>query len=191
MSKSQELIPLIIEANDKEKAIQVLYKTLEMLHLSTDYAEMVRLRDRLVFFQGEYKKLTQNINVEGVVMEYEQLNHIRLALDFLFRDIQDELSAPINSNKVFYEEIKTVRRAEAYKELFGSETADNYKAKSLSAIGDIIGESKRYAEYAAEKAIAYGNYKTLENLLVSIKNMTNSIASREKRELIIIQKDAK
>jgi hypothetical protein len=190
VKKSEKLIPKIIEAKTREEAIQVLLDTLEDLHLSTSYTEMVRLRDRVEYYQDRFKKEIGGLSGDAII-EYEALNNIRLTLSFLYREIQDELSAPINSNKIYYEEVKTARRAEGLEELLDSETAERFKAKSASALRDIVGASKSYKEYAAEYAIAYGNYKTLESLLNSIRLTLDSIASREKRELIILSKDVK
>jgi hypothetical protein len=191
MSKSKDLIPKIIAAKTKEEATEVLRETLQALHLSTDYVEMTRLQDRINFYQAKFKELTKGLNTVDVVIEYEQLNNIRMSLNYLYREIQDELSAPINSNKIYYEEIKTVRRAEGLSEVRGSDVAKEFKATSASAIREILGASETYANYAGEYSIAYGNYKTLETLLNSIRMHIDSIASREKRELIILQKDAK
>lgn len=188
-NKSAELIPLIIEAKTKEDAVKILTTTLEILHLSTSYTEMVRLRDRLNHYQSEFKRLTAGLDTEGVIIEYQALNESRMSLGFLFRDIQDELSAPINSNKIYYEEVKTVRRAEGMQELKGSEVAKDFKATSASSLRDLVGASETYAKYSAEYSIAYGNYKTLENLLNSIRLVLDAIASREKHELIILQKE--
>ena len=189
--KAENLIPLIIEANDRDKAIEVLSEVLNALYLSTSYTKMVKLQDRLKHYQKEFKTITEGLNEEGVVIEYEQLNHIRISLSFLYRDIQDELSAPINSNKIYYEEVKTARRADALSELKGSDEALELGAKSTSALKDILGASKSYREYASEYAIAYGNYRTLINLLDAVKNVLDAVASRERNELHIKQKDAK
>ncbi len=187
MSKSKELLPKIMKAKTREEAVEVLQDVLLALHLSTSYVEMTRLRDRIEYYQKEFKEKTIPLK-EGVV-EYKALNNIRIQLNFLYRDIQDELSAPINSNKIYYQEIKTVRRAEGLSEVKGSEVAKEFKATTTSAIKEILGTSKVYAEYSAENAIAYGNYRTLESLLNSIRMHIDAIASREKRELIILQKN--
>jgi hypothetical protein len=188
--KLEKLIPKIIEATTREAAVNVLLETLENLYLSTSYTEMVRLRDRLEHYQDRFKTEISGLSGDAII-EYEELNNVRLTLSFLYREIQDELSAPINSNKIYYEEVKTARRAEGLEELLDSETAEKFKAKSASALRDIVGASKSYKEYASEYAIAYGNYKTLESLLNSIRLTLDSIASREKRELIILSKDVK
>ncbi|MEX0595829.1 MAG: hypothetical protein WD512_04945 [Candidatus Paceibacterota bacterium] len=189
MKKSGELVPKIIEAKTKEEAIQVLSDTLDALYLSTSYTEMVYLRDKLETYQKKVKEVS--IPLKENIIEYDVLNGTRLSLSFLYRDIQDDLSADINANKIFYEEIKTSRRAESMQELMGSEEAEKFNAKSTNQIKEIVGASKSYKQYASEYAIAYGNYKTLETLLGSIKLLLDAVASRERKELFILQKDAK
>jgi hypothetical protein len=190
-NKAKELIPQIIEAKNEADAIGVLKNTMKLLHLSTSYSSMGDLRDRLDHYQREFRRISQGLAEEGVIIEYSALNHMRANLSFLYRDIQDELSAPINSNKIFYEEIKTTRRAEGLKELRESDIARDFKANSTNALKEILGASETYAQYANDYAIAYGNFKTLDNLLNAVRLSLDSIASREKYELIVLQKDAK
>lgn len=191
MKKSGDLLPKIIGAKTREESIHVLNKILQALHLSTSYLEMVRLQDRVEHYQREFKTVCSQLDNEVRDNSYEYMNNIRKELSFLYRDIQDELSHPINSNKIYYEEIKTARRADALEELIDSEEAKKYNAKSASALREILGASKSYREYATEYAIAYGNYKTLEALLSSIKLTIEAIASKEKRELYILNSDVK
>ena len=66
--KSQDLIPLIIEANTQEKAVEVLRNTLKILHLSTEYVEMNKFRERLDYYQKEFKTISQtrlNLKLRG------------------------------------------------------------------------------------------------------------------------------
>jgi len=190
-NKSAALIPRIIEAKTQEDSIEILNDVLDILYISTSYTRMTELRDKLKEFQEEFKKERTGLDLEDTFYEYEFLNHKRIRLSFLYTKIHDELSAVINANKIFYEEVKTTRRAEALQNLKGSEVATNMKATSASALRELLGADKSYAQYANEYAIAYGNYKSLDTLLTSIKLVIDALASREKRELINIQKDVK
>ena len=190
-NKSAELLPRIIEAKTKEESIGILNDILNILHLSTSYTKMTELRDKINIFSTKLKEEVEDLNLDDVVYEYEFLNSKRMKLAFLYTRVHDELSASVNSNKIFYEEIKTTRRAEALQNLKDSGVAQTFNAKSASALREILGADKTYSEYASEYAIAYGNYKALDSLLSSIQLWIDSISSREKRELINIQKDTK
>lgn len=187
--KATGLIDKIIKAKDRDSGLEALNDILEALYLSNSYTEMVRLRDELEAFQKEFRVISSKL--EKTVEDYDDLSEIRVKLNFLYRDIMEDLSSDINFHKIFYEEAKTVRRAKGLKELKGSETAQDFKANSTSALREILGDSKTYQEYVAEYAIAYSNWKTLDNLLNSIRMTVDAVASREKKELLIEQKKAR
>lgn len=186
--KAIDLIPLIMEAKTREDAIETLNEVLVALHLSESFTEMVALRDALKIYQTKFKSATEKLKTSST---YEELHECRISLNFLYRDIQDDLSSKVNFNKIFYEESKTTRRADGIKELIGSEEANELKAKSASALRDIVGASETYKSFTTEYSMAYACYKELEMLLNSIRMFIDAIASKEKRELLILQKDVK
>ena len=150
---------------------------------------MVFVRDRLKSYELKFREISNTLTVN--LLDYEALIGIRTQLNFLYRDISDELTAIVNTNKIYYEQVKTSRRADAINALLGSEEAEKFKAKSVSAIEKIIGVNEGYAQYASEYAMAYGSYKNLGTLLESIRLTTDTLASRMRYELTVNQKDVK
>lgn len=190
MSKtSAEIIQDIQKAENRDQAIGVLHDTLEALHLSSNYTRMVQLRDKIDEYSKKFAEVTKDYSIG--ITDYDKLVHLRIELNFLYRDITDELTAEVNQLKVLMEESKTTRRAEAIDQLKDSEIAQRLNAKSANALRDIVGSNEEYKKYVTEMSIAYGNYKKLDNLLNSIRMMIDSIASQQHRERIVMQKDPK
>lgn len=187
--KSTQLIDKIIAAKNKIEAIEILNDTLEVLHLSKRYTEMVAITDEIQTFTKELNLIDNKIN--DSIKTHEELNEIRHELDRLYIKVNDSLTHKVSVAKIYYDEIKSTRRYEALSNLKDSDTAKNFKAKSTSALETIIGGDDNYAQLASEKAISYGNYKQLEGLMKGIERLGNTVASREKRELIILGKDTK
>lgn len=194
-NKSADLIPQIIEAKTKEEAIIVLNETLKMLHLKSDFIALVELRDRLLFFEKEYRDITDDYRKLQFPRGYEDLANARDSLSFLYRDIQDELSFEINKNKIYWgEDKKTTVRADSMLELKESEDLkklNNDKNLSLSSLKDIYGAAEGYQEYLNLYSISYGMYQNLISLLSSIRIMTDSIASQASHALSVLVKDVK
>lgn len=191
-NKSADLIPQIIEAKTKEEAIIVLNETLKMLYLTTNYTEIVALQDILKEYQEDYKKISDVYRSLSTPRSYEDIHAIRIDLNFLFRDTSDALSFDVNRLKVWFEETKTIQRGNSMRNLLDNqEVQEKFKAKSSSALRDIVGLDGDYVEHTSCQSISYGLYQNLSNLLNSIRQMIDSISSEERREMIILTKDVK
>lgn len=187
--KSAELIPKIIGATTKEEAIIALNDVLKSLHFSSDYLELVALKDKL----DEYGVIFNTVCDECVgENDINTLNNIRIELNFLFREITDSLVFPINKLKIYHEETKTVIRGTSMLSIRDNEQIQGkIKATSTTALRDIVGVSDEYKASVACISMSYGLFKHLEKLLDSIKMMTDSLASKVNYERIILTKDAK
>ncbi len=190
--KAGELLPLIIAAQTDEDAIGVLNKTLEALYLTSNYTEIVALQDELKAFEKQYREISDQYRSLVVPRSYDDLHNIRVELNFLYRDISDSLTFDTNRLKIHFEETKTVQRAVSMQNLKRNEDVQrDFKASSASALRDIVGLDGDYVEHTACQSISYGLYQNLSTLLNGIRQMVDSIASEEKRELLILSKDQK
>ena len=91
--KSATLIPKIIQAGNTEQAITVLNEVLKSLHFSSDYLELVALKDELDEYNNRFNDICKNCVEEN---DIGILNNIRIELNFLFREISDKLVFEIN-----------------------------------------------------------------------------------------------
>lgn len=190
--KAEELIPLIINASDRQSAISVLNKTLESLYLTNDYVNIVHLKDRLQEYQAEYQGIVDTYKELGEVKAYAELHSIRTDLNFLYREVTDNLVFDINRLKIYYEEYKTIQRSRSMESLKENEDfQQKFKAKSTSALRDAVGADKEYNEYVTATSISYGLYQNLQTMLNSIRQMIDSVASEESFLRIIENKDVK
>lgn len=176
--KAGELIPKIIEANTKEKAIEVLNDTLEALYLTNNYTQLVHLKDSLSGYEKQFKDVSNVYRSLVSPRRFEDVHAIRVDLNFLYRDIVDELDFEINRLKIYWEEQKTVVRASSMVSLKEDEDFQSkIKANSTSALRDIVGADDGYKEFVSLASISYGLYQNLRDLLNSIRQMTDSLAS--------------
>lgn len=176
--KAGELIPKIISADTKEKAIEVLNDTLEALYLTTNYTELVHLKDVLNDYEKQYKEISDRYRRLESPRRFEDVHSIRVDLNFLYRDIVDELDFSINFNKIFYEKRERTVKVESMREAKGDEDLQSeLKSTSISALDKIKGGTSVYQEYISLSSISYGLYQNLRDLLNSIRLMTDSLAS--------------
>lgn len=187
--KSATLIPKIIQAGNTEQAITVLNEVLKTLHFSSDYLELVALKDELDDYNSRFNDICKNCVEEN---DISTLNNMRIELNFLFREISDKLVFEVNKQKVFFEEQKTITRAHGMMEIRENESVQGkLKATSTTALRDIVGLSDEYKENVACISMSYGLYKQLEMLLNGIRMMTDSLASKVNTERTILMKDVK
>jgi len=193
--KAAELLPQIINATTDEEAIVVLQNTLKLLHMSTDYTDLVELRDKMKEFEAEYRTLTDELRAMPFPRSYEALSELRENLAFLQRDTVDALSFQVNYSKIFLgDEKRTQVRAESIIEAASNEeliTANNKKKLSLSALEKVYGISDTYQSYLNLAAFAYGNYQALIALLANMNKMLDSLASQAAHALQVLARDAK
>ncbi len=176
--KAGELIPKIISADTKEKAIEVLNDTLEALYLKNDYTELVHLKDTLNEYEKQYKEISDTYRSLVSPRRFEDVHGIRVDLNFLYRDIVDELDFSINYQKIFYEKRERTVKVESMREAKGDENLQSeLKSTSISALDKIKGGTSIYQEYISLSSISYGLYQNLRDLLNSIRMMTDSLAS--------------
>jgi hypothetical protein len=187
MSQAKQFIPRIITASTKEEAVVILQDLLNVLSLSSDYTTLNKLKQSMDEFSSELAQLESFYREMAFPRSYSDIHEIRLELTFLYRRVSDELSFDINRNKIFWEEVKTVKRAQAMLELADNEDFQNkIKAKSASALRDVYGASKEMVNYVNMAALAYGLYQRLTTLLNSIKSFMDAISSEE-RSLAVIE----
>lgn len=192
MKKGKDLLPIIMSATTEEEAAKALILTVETLHLSQNYYHLKSLKDQLDEYQEKFKGIIDSYKGLGAVRDYDQLHGIRLELNFLYQEINDELGFEINKAKIFNEERKTVVRAEAMRELKNdAEFQKDIKATSASALRDIVGAATVYQEYTTMAALAYGMYSEFHKLMDSIKMSTDSMASECRQAQYVDQKDVK
>lgn len=192
MKKSINLIPKIIEATTREEAIEVLNEMLSSLYITNEYVDASKIKDKLEGYKTQYKSITTNYDNLGQVKSYQQVNEIRKDLNFLYRDIVDNIVFDINRLKIYYEEYKTIQRASSMTSLKNNQTfQSNIKATSPSALRDIVGADEQYNEYVATTSITYGMYMELKELLEAVKQFTNTISSEERYLLNIEVVDVK
>lgn len=193
--KSAELLPKIIAAKNNDEAITVLNETLKYLHLTSDYIDLVYLKDTMENFQIEYGEIIEKHKNIPFPRSYEALAEVRDELAFLYREIQDSLSFEINKTKILHgDDRKATVRAESIisaKENEDLKKANNNKQLSLSSLDRVYGISEEYQEYINLYALSYGLYHGLINLLSSIRLMSDSVASQANHALTVLQRDVK
>lgn len=181
MSKAAHLIPKIIEASDKNQAVEVLYDLLQTLHLSQDYTSLVKIKDELDEKAADFDRIIAGI--EGKILSIDELNNFRWQLSLLYREISDKFSFKINKTKIYFEESRGTIKADSFKEIKDSpELSEELGVKSTSALKDFLHYSGIYREYTSNYSIAYGLYKQLDGLLSSIQHFINYTASKIKSE---------
>jgi hypothetical protein len=192
MAKSERLIPLIIEAKDKDAATAVLWETLKELHLTSDYTDLVALKEKLDSYKSLFKKVSDEYRALVSPRSLDDIQYYRLECNFLYRDINDELTFDINRLKIYYEEYKTVQRFESMENVrTNNSVTENYKAKSASALRDIVGADPKYTEFTSLASVSYGLWSQLSKLLESIKLLTDSLAAESRRASLIETKDVR
>jgi hypothetical protein len=184
--KAGRLLEIIVEADSKDKAIEVLNETLKELYLTSDYTFLVSLEDRLSGYENNFKVLCDSY--EASEKNYHIIDEIRTNCAFLYREINDELSFDVDRLKIFYENDKTARRYDAMVDMKNN---GEFNANSASAARELIGGHDGYREYISLASTAYGIWKEKNGLLDSIKLFTDVLASRAKRELDIEKEDVK
>lgn len=191
--KSELLVPKVIQAVDRESAIKVLEEILDVLHLSNEYTDLLKLKDDINVFQEEYKSIVDTYESLPVPREYEELSEMRDKIAFLYRDIQDGLAFEVNKLKIFWgEDKKTSVRGNSMLELRSREDIKiGKKDLTASAIEKLYGVTDEYQEFVNLQSFSYGMYKELEQLLQSMKLLSDSIASQCNHALIILRRDVK
>jgi hypothetical protein len=193
MRKSEELIPLILQADDEDKAIDVLNEVLECLYLTSDYIELKKLKDRFEELKSEANGIIEmyKANYRNQTLNVELMDQAKTELNFMYIQITDELAFDSSRLKIFYEEKKTVQRFDSMYALSDDEISNKFKAKSASALREIMGADPGYRQFVSLAAISYGLWNEVNKYLESIKLLTDTIAGQLKRELIINVKDQK
>lgn len=181
MSKAEKLLPQIIEANTRPKAIEALYEILKELHLNQDYRDLVKIKEELDEKAEDLDRIVAGF--ENKILSVEELHNFRWQLSLLYREVVDKFSFKINKTKIYFEESRGTVKADSFKEIKDSpKLSEELGAKSTSALKDFLHYSGIYREYTSNYSIAYGLYKQLDGLLSSIQHFINYIASKIKSE---------
>lgn len=192
MKKSVNLIPQIQSASTREEAISVLNEMLSSLYLTNEYVENAAIKDKLESYKKDFRELTDKYKKLGEVKKYIDVNNIRRDINFLYRDVVDNIVFDINRLKIYYEEYKTVQRATSMTTLKANENFQSkIKATSTSALRDIVGADEEYNEYVSNTSITYGMYKELSEFLNLMQQFVNTITSEEKYLLNIERIDVR
>lgn len=181
-------------ASTQEEAIGALIEIAETMHLTQNYSHLIGLKDQLDSYENKFKDIIKQYNTirYSGVRDYDQLHNIRLELNFLYQELNDELGFEINKAKILNEEKKTVIRAEAMRDLKNDpEFQKDIKATSASALRDLVGAASVYQEYVSMASVAYGMYSEFHKLMDAIKMMTDSLASECRQAQYVEQKDVK
>lgn len=190
MSKSKELIPKIINASDKNEAVEILHDVLELLHLSDSYTNLVKVRDDLAEQKQIFREITDAYNSTDKTIDV--MMTFRKDLNFLYRDISDKFSYIVNKQKIFFEEEKTSVRAKSMENLRNNKEAQEiFKTKSVTGLRNIVGFDASYQEYISNAAVSYGLYQELSSILNSIRMFVDMVAGQIKYEQLVLQKDVK
>jgi hypothetical protein len=178
MNKSEKLIPIILQANTQEKAIEALVEVVETLHLSQNYFHLVELKDRLEEYKTKFKSITDRYRQIPLPRPYNSLHELRMELSFLSRDFSDDLAFEVNKSKIFHEERKTEARATGMLELADNKDFQSkMKASSASALRELVGASGVYQEYISLASVSYGLYQEFHKVGDSIKMFSDALAS--------------
>ena len=180
-NKSKNLIPLIIDAKDVDEAFSVLKEVMDNLYITEDYVEIMRITDRINEMKAEYNALTNKIKT--MEKTTENILDMRMELTFFYRDVTNEFSFDVNKAKIFEEEFKTAERGKALTRLSDNKNVleqFNMKKPSASTLRDILGLDDEYSEYIHRLSQSYGNYKTLESFLISIRDFINLMSSMQR-----------
>ena len=192
MNKSESLLPEIMAADTKDKAIKALISVTEALHLSQNYYFLAEVKDNMNEYKIRYRKLTDRYKSIPTPRSYQALHELRMELSFLSRDFADEFAFEINKAKIFHEERKTEARASGILELKADKGfQEKLKATSASALRDMVGASGIYQEYIALAAVSYGLYQEFHKVGDSMKMFNDSLASECREAQYTEQKDAK
>ena len=192
MKKSESLIPEIISADTKEKAVHALISITEALHLSQNFFFLAELKDNIDEYKLRYRKLTDRYKSIPTPRSYQELHELRMELSFLSRDFADEFAFEVNKAKIFHEEGKTVARAAGILELKDdSKFQEQLKTTSASGLRDMVGASGTYQEFTALAAVSYGLYQEFHKVGDSMKMFNDSLASECREAQYTEQKDAK
>lgn len=185
--KAKLFLESIIEASSKQEAKEILKAVYKALHLDNGYNEMMTLLDRAKEFSEELDALETAYRDLDLPRSYHDVHELRMELTFLYRRISDELSFDINKNKMFWEESKSIKKAEAMLELARDEKFQStIKAPSTNALANVYGASDIMTHYANMYSISYGAFKKLDTLLISAKSFMDALSSEE-RSLINIE----
>lgn len=190
--KSEDLIPQIIEAKDKSDAIEVMRNVLSILNFSNEYAEISKLANELEEDKDYFTALTDTI--EDCKGDIQKLFDMKIKLNYFYRDMGDKYKFKAHLWKIFWQEVKTQRRAEAMSRL--KEDPDilesmSIKSASASALREIIGADAGYQEFIKTYPLAEGFQKSVDNFLDVIYQFTNTVASMIAFEKNVEMKDQK
>lgn len=190
--KSEDLIPQIIEAKDKSDAVEVMKNVLNILNFSNEYAEISKLANELEEDKDYFTALTDSI--EDCKGDIHKLFDMKLKLNYFYRDTGDKYKFKAHQWKIFWQEVKTQRRAEAMANI--KENPDilesmSIKSASASALREIIGADAGYQEFIKTYPLAEGFQKSVDNFLDVIYQFTNTVASMIAFEKNVEMKDQK
>lgn len=190
--KNEDLIPQIIEAKDKQDAITVMKSVLQILNFSNDYVEISKLANELEEDKEYFTALTDSI--EDCKGNIQKLFDMKVKLNYFYRDMGDKYKFKAHKWKIFWQEVKTQRRAEAMANI--KESPDilesmSIKSASASALREIIGADSGYQEYIKTYPLAEALQKSVDNFLDVIYQFTNTVASMIAFEKNVELKDQK
>ena len=181
---------MCIRDRTTEQAIEILNDVLSALHLTNDYTSLMKIEENLQSEMVRFRNITTAY--ENSKKTVQDMLDARLSLNFLYRDIVDRFSYDINSKKIYFEELKTIQRADSMRNLKNNkEIVEEFNLNSTSSLRDSLGMDDDYKSYVSNVSISYGLYQELQSFLNSIRQFIDYLASAIKQEQLILTQDAK
>ena len=184
----EQVIADIVGAKTTEQAVAAIKSVMKALHLNSAYGDMVRIQGDI---QKEVRKLRdfeQTYESLTIPRNFEDLKTLTIEVGFLRTIVVDKFVSDVNMLKVLLEESKTEERDNAMKWLADS---PDHKNLAKSSYRDYLGAAPSYKEWLRVKAITYGNYRLLEELLKSIDGFRAVLKTELYHISKIIEEDVK
>lgn len=193
MSKSSvEIIEDIIKATSKQESAEIIREIIASLNLSEGYVHLNKLKGQINDFKAQLEDYQRQYQELASPRNFEDVHELRMSLTFLYREIMDNLAMEINKLKLFYEERKTVQRAQSSLNLKNDEHfKSSFKSVSESLLRDYIGYDKGYEQWTKDVAFSYGLWKEVDSLMISTKNFIDALSSEERYLTTVKVQDAR
>lgn len=183
MQKSEKYLERIVEAKNKEEAIDLLREIADDLGIGQSYGMLVYIKERLGLHKAAYNQLKEQLKAEAVP-DVKFLQNLRMEAIHCYQTLVDELGAEINRLKINYgDDRKSEVRGTILTELMHDEEfkAEN-KAKSVSALKEIYSVHNSYKEWLSCSAMSYGLWNDYRDTLKYINMFIDSVAAMTRTE---------
>ena len=188
--KAELYIEKIVEADDEEKAVDILIDIAKDLGIDKRYSALISTKERLAVYQDQFKKTRTRVDVS--VPSVELLIDVRREISFAYNSIVDELSSKINEDKIAWgEESRKIAKGEAYLQVMDNEEIKGKVGKAVASLKEVAGTSESYVNWVNCHKVSYANWATYRSILDSWKLYLDYLASAIKNEHTIKIQDQK